>query len=154
MNRKRILGALIATASAVPLVLVPSSVSAKEAGALGSCIWDNVVTWDAGSGDNGTSNRIPGGDDPGYADTTRTWYITTSRCADINIALKSRPQPAQTIGVRACYSSGYCDSWKYWGSGYSGWLELNDQQPSIPDGRWFYVEMYGVDPYTTGWIAA
>lgn len=160
MRRIKAIGALIAV---LLVSFAPSPVSANtvkgdqgDVGALGSCIWDNTVTWDAGSQDNGTPYRIPGGlgDDPGYADVTGTWYITTNKCADINIALSSRPQPAQTIGVRACYSSGHCDNWKYWGPGYNGWLELNDQQPSIPDATWFYVQMYGVDPYTTGWIAA
>jgi len=161
MKRKRIIGALVAI---LLMSFAPSSVSAstgkgdqRDVGTLGSCIWDNVVTWDAGIWDNGTPYRIPGGlgDDPGYADSTGKWYITTDKCADINVALDSRPQPADVIGVRACYGDGHCDSWKYWGSAYSGWLELNDQQPSIPNGIWFYVEMYGaVDPYTTGYIAA
>ncbi|WP_309111667.1 hypothetical protein [Saccharothrix sp.] len=160
MKRTRTISALIAI---MLMSFAPMSASADTGkgdhggvGALSSCIWDNVVTWDAGSQDNGTPYRIPGGlgDDPGYADTTATWYITTNKCADINIALRSRPQPAQTIGVRACYASGHCDSWKFWGPGFSGWLELNDQQPSIGDNVWFYVEMYSVDPYTTGWIGA
>jgi hypothetical protein len=159
MKRKRTIGALIAI---LLVSFAPSSMAAstgkggdgRDVGTLGSCIWDNVVTWDVGSQDNGLSYRIPGGDDPGYADTSGTWYMTTDKCADINIALSSRPQPAQTIGVRACYVGGHCDSWKFWGSGYSGWLELNDQQPSIGNGIFFYVEMYGVDPYTTGYIAA
>lgn len=162
MKRKLTIGALVAIAFLLtPFAPLAASASTSEGdrrdiGTLASCIWGNVVSWDAGSQDNGTSNRIPGGlwDDPGYADSNGRWYITTDKCADINIALNTRPQPAQTIGVRACYTSGHCDSWKFWGPGYSGWLELNDQQPSIPNGTWFYVEMYGVDPYTTGWIAA
>jgi hypothetical protein len=163
MKRKRTIGALIAILSAILLAsFAPSSVSAstgddgRDAGTLGSCIWDNVFTWDNGSQDNGASYRIPGGDDPGYASADRIWYITTDKCADINVALSSRPQPAQTIGVHACYwrpEGVKCDGWKFWGPGYSGWLELNSQQP-IPNGTWFYVEMYGVDPYTTGYIAA
>lgn len=63
---------------------------------------------------------------------------------------------ARPAGVRACYpfpNNVFCDSWKFWGPGFSGWLELNDDQPSINDGRKFFVQMYGVDSYTTGWIA-
>jgi hypothetical protein len=151
MKRQRIIGVLIGIAALLAL-FVPSSASASV-GTSGSCIWDNVHSWDAGIQDNGDPYTIPGGpgDDPG-ADPSGWWYVTTNKCADINIALNTRPQPAQVIGVRACYAGGGCDAWRFWGPGFNGWLELNDQQP-IPDGTWFYVQMYGVDPYTTGWIA-
>jgi hypothetical protein len=158
MKRKPIIGAFTAIVILLMWLAPAASAGADEGdrgdvGTLGSCIWDNVVTWDTGSQDDGHPYRIPGGDDPGYADTTRTWYITTNKCADINIMLTKRPQPAEVIGARACYSSGHCDSWKYWGPAYNGWLELNDRQPSISDGIWFRVEMYPV-PHMEGYIAA
>jgi hypothetical protein len=162
MKRKPIIGVLTAIAILLMWLAPAASAGADEGdrsdvGTLGSCIWDNVVTWDAGSNDNEAlpgvpRNTIPNGDDAG-ADHTRVWYVTTNKCADINIALKSRPQPAQTIGVRACYDvlGQRCDGWKYWGPGYNGWLELNDQQP-IPDNTRFYVEMYPL-PHVEGYIA-